>query len=150
MPAVNSNTTGRSRRRFIRHPADVPLEIAIIAVEKGFTVGTVFDVGYGGISFIRDAAIEPGTELNLRIPYLQEPFHARVRVVWCRRECRQYRIGVRFFEESDAYRSRMVEQVCAIESYRQRVHHRDGRELTGAEAAQEWIAKYAADFPEPD
>ncbi len=146
MPAVNRNDTNQTRRRFIRHPTDIPVEIETIASE---TICTVFDVSFGGISFLRDEAIQPGTEIDLRIPDLQEPFHAKGGVVWCQRERRRFRIGVRFFEEEDAYRSRMVEQVCAIESYRERVRRRDGRELTGAEAAQEWIARYAADFPEP-
>ncbi len=42
----------------------------------------------------------------------------------------------------------MVEQVCQIENYKHEVYRAEGRALTAAEAAREWIGKYAADFPE--
>jgi hypothetical protein len=41
----------------------------------------------------------------------------------------------------------MVEQVCHIEQYKADVLKKEGRELTGEEAAKEWILKYAKDFP---
>ena len=47
-----------------------------------------------------------------------------------------------------AYAVRMVEQVCHIESYRQRLSQERGRDISSEEAAQEWISHYAADFPQ--
>ncbi len=41
----------------------------------------------------------------------------------------------------------MVEQVCYIEDYRRFVLMHEGRELSQEDAASEWIAKYAAQFP---
>ncbi len=43
---------------------------------------------------------------------------------------------------------RMVEQVCHIERYRADVLEREGRALTGEQAAEEWIKRYAEDFPD--
>jgi hypothetical protein len=42
----------------------------------------------------------------------------------------------------------MVEQVCHIEDYRRSVLRTERRELSLDEAAAEWIAKHAADFPQ--
>lgn len=109
----------------------------------------VADVSYGGLSFHCAQPHRPGTELLLRIPYLEPPFETRARVAWRRREEGGYRIGVRFLAEDDAFRARMVEQICAIESYRKEVYSREGRSLTATEAAQEWIERHAARFPDP-
>lgn len=142
MPASDT----RRRRKYIRHPVDVPLEVEDVSGDPGSQVA---DVSFGGLSFLGARARKRGSELLLRIPYLEPPFEVRARVAWCRRENDGYRIGVRFLAEEDAYRSRMVEQICAIESYRKEVHHREGRILTTAQAAQEWIERFAARFPNP-
>ena len=56
-------------------------------------------------------------------------------------------MGVKFTEEETAYAVRMVEQLCYIEHYRQNVLQSEGRELSGEEAALEWIEKFAGNFP---
>jgi hypothetical protein len=48
--------------------------------------------------------------------------------------------------ESEAFRARMVEQICHIERYH-RQQLSDGRFVSEEEAAIEWIAKYAGQFP---
>lgn len=138
--------TRRSRRKYIRHPVDVPLEVESVPDHQGSRVA---DVSFGGLSFHCAQSHRPGTELLLRIPFLEPPFEARARVAWRRRENDGYRIGVRFLAEEDAYRSRMVEQLCAIESYRREVFRNEGRSLDVTEAAREWIERYAARFPDP-
>lgn len=143
---MRGSDTRRRRRRYIRHPVDVPLEVESVPGDHGSRVS---DVSFGGLSFLCAQSHRPGTELVLRIPYLEPSFEVRARVAWRRRESGGYRIGVRFLAEDDAYRSRMVEQICAIESYRNEVRDREGRDLTSAEAAQEWIERYASRFPDP-
>ena len=61
-----------------------------------------------------------------------------------------YEVGVEFVMPDDEYRARMVEQLCYIEHYKRRVQAREGRELSGEQAAREWIEKYAAHFPDLD
>lgn len=140
------NDTPRRRRKYIRHPVDVPLEVENVSGEQATQIT---DVSFGGLSFLCGQYHRPGTELLLRIPFLEPPFEARARVAWCRTEYGGHRIGVRFHAEDDAFRSRMVEQVCAIESYRNEVRQREGRVLSAAEAAHEWIERFAARFPDP-
>ena len=63
--------------------------------------------------------------------------------------CRDdFELGVEFLNADDAFRARMVEQVCYIENYKLTVFREEGRRLSLEEAAREWISKFASDFPE--
>ena len=59
-------------------------------------------------------------------------------------------MGVSFVDPDDAFRTRMVEQICHIEHYKKEILEKEGRELTGEEAALEWIKRYAGRFPSID
>ena len=133
-------------RRFIRHPSDIPIEFST-ADGTPPALGHAHDVSFGGLAFEADHCPEPGTIIDLRIPTVVPPFETRGRVVWCRCLAERYEVGVRFLESSDAFKARMVEQVCHIEQYKRDVLKREGRRLSGAAAAREWIEKYAAKFP---
>lgn len=136
-------------RQFIRHPADVPIQIQC-STDGGYVGRAAQNVSFGGLAFSTDAAIEPETLIGLRIPHVQPPFEvAAARVAWCRDEDSRYLVGVQFLNSEVAFCVRMVEQVCHIKSYRQLVQQHEGRELTAEEAAAEWIARYGSSFPNP-
>ena len=88
--------------------------------------------------------------LHLRIETVDPPFEADARVAWCRSEGDGYLVGVEFLDAADAFSSRMVQQVCSIENYRQEVREREGRDLATNDAAKEWIEKYAGRFPDSE
>lgn len=134
-----------SRRRFIRHTADVPLEVRTVAAPPRRTSG--LDISHGGLSFLLEDDLPVGATIDVRIPTVSPPFEARAKVVWRRREGSGYCIGVAFLDADDAFRARMVEQVCAIEAYRREVRENEGRTLGTEEAAEEWIRRYAGGFP---
>ena len=69
-------------------------------------------------------------------------------IVWCERSGDGYEIGIEFERSRDTYRMRMIEQICHIEHYRSEVERLEGRKLSSQDAASEWIARYAKDFPE--
>jgi hypothetical protein len=133
-------------RRFIRHTADVPIEVRTVPGSAPQTQPAI-NVSEGGLSFISETDIPIGTTIEIRIAEVQPPFEAHARVVWMRSEDDAYCIGVQFLDADDVFRARMVEQVCAIESYRRKIESQEGRLLTRDEAAQEWITKYAGRFP---
>jgi hypothetical protein len=136
-------------REFIRHPADVPIQIQG-APNAGFEGRSTHDVSFGGLAFSSVTAIEPETLITLRLPYLQPVFEvAAARVVWCRKEGSQYVVGVQFSDSEEAFRVRMVEQLLHIETYRREIEQREGRQLTTEEAARDWIGRYASSFPNP-
>jgi hypothetical protein len=135
------------KREFIRHTVDVPLEISEIDGGGSHTEKSV-NLGFGGLAFQSDHCPSVGDLLELRIPTVEPPFEARGRVAWCRSEGDGYLVGVAFLDASDAFRARMVQQVCSIENYRQEVELLEGRSLSTPEAAAEWISRFADRFPD--
>ena len=134
-------------RQFIRHPVDVPIEIRCDSAAP--SVVHTRDISAGGLAFRSAGEVDPGARIEVRIPHVQPPFEAHARVVWCRESAYgDYELGVAFLDAEDAFLARMVEQVCYIEDYRRFVLMHEGRELSQDEAAAEWIAKYAAQFPD--
>jgi hypothetical protein len=136
-----------SRREFIRHTADVPIQIRTVANGRRRSRRSL-NVSFGGLAFDSDEYVEPGTSVEVEIAQVKPAFEARAVVVWCLPEGDRFSVGISFLDPADAFRSRMVQQVCAIERYRQEVREREGRELSGGEAAAEWIGKYADRFPD--
>ncbi|VAW85528.1 hypothetical protein MNBD_GAMMA16-154 [hydrothermal vent metagenome] len=132
-------------RKFIRHPSDVPIEFAIENIK--ITRDTLSNISVGGLALRSDERIEVGLLINVAVPTVHPPFLAKGRVAWCLKRKEYFDIGVQFVEKEDTYRVRMVEQICHIEHYKKEILENEGRILNGEEAALEWIAKYASDFP---
>ncbi len=134
-------------RKYIRHPATIPIfydQIDLAAKRKDW----LKDISLGGLCFQSKRLIEAGTVLLIQIPLATPVFQERAMVVWCQPTNAHYDIGVRFMAEESNFRMRMVEQVCYIEKYKQDMVELEGRELSGEEAALEWIRKYARNFPQ--
>lgn len=136
----------RSERRFLRHPADVPIHYSLREVVTHRS-DYLRNIGEGGLCFTSRLEIQPGTRIHIEIPISEPVFEAEGIVVWCRPSGSTFEVGVRFEGVEARYGVRMVEQVCHIEHYRQQILSREGRELTSEQAALEWIQKYASRFP---
>jgi hypothetical protein len=135
-------------RQFIRHPIDVPIEIGI-GDEAPMSGYHTHDISLGGLAFRSGYAVQPGAMVDISIACVQPPFQVHARVAWCRpHPLSGYELGVTFLDAEDAFRTRMVEQLCHIEDYRRAVQRTEGRDMDMDEAAAEWIEKYAAHFPE--
>ena len=133
-------------RQFIRHPTEIPIQIRRDR-RQAATAPALRNVSLGGLAFLSQADLEPGSIVLLRIPFVRPQFSSRARVVWCSAANGAFEVGVEFLDVEDAYRGRLVEQVCHIEQYRRDVLKTEGRQLTSEEAAAEWIARYASEFP---
>jgi len=145
--AASGSEPRPSMRQFIRHPVDVPIELRMESAGGAAEVHT-HDISQGGLAVRSSVPVETGALLEVRIPYVQPAFQARARVAWCRRRPEGgHEVGVTFLDAEDAFLARMVEQVCYIEDYRKSVAREEGRQLSSEEAAQEWIARFAARFP---
>ncbi|MDH3537570.1 MAG: PilZ domain-containing protein [Gammaproteobacteria bacterium] len=137
-------------RKFIRHPADVPIQVSLDWVDDSNddTVDqTITNVSLGGLAFASAKPLEVLQRVRISIPVLNKDNHLIGNVVWCEKSGAGYEIGIEFENSRDVYRLRMIEQICHIEHYRQEVRRTEGRELNSQEAASEWISKYAGDFP---
>ena len=134
-------------RRYIRHPVDMPLECSI---SNAPMQGNPFmrDLSKSGLSFTSRACAQPGSSLRLKIPLGSVEFEIEAVVMWCHDMEDHFEMGVKFIDDETEYSMRMIEQLCHIEEYRQQVKKLEGRELNSEEAGKEWIAKFAADFPD--
>lgn len=108
---------------------------------------TITNVGLGGLAFASQKPLEVLQRVRICIPLLQQDNYLVGNVVWCEKSGKSYEIGIEFEKTRDAFRIRMIEQICHIEHYRKEVERLEGRELSAQEAAGEWISKYAGDFP---
>lgn len=137
-------------RKFIRHPAGVPIEVTLdwAEDENDDTVDqTITNVSLGGLAFVSHKPLELLERVRICIPVLNEENYLVGNVVWCEKVGSGYEIGIEFEKSRDAFRLRMIEQICHIEHYRKEIAKLEGRELNPQEAAKEWIAKYAGEFP---
>jgi hypothetical protein len=132
-------------RAFIRHPSDIPMQLQPDYQDR--KLGVLHNASLGGLACFSHYALPVGTKVRIRL-YLTLPvFEAEGRVVWCESTLSGYDVGVAFDDADEAFRVRMIEQLCHIEEYKRRIREREGRLLNGEEAAMEWISRYAADFP---
>jgi len=134
-------------RKYIRHPTDIPIEFDV----EGAIAGSrecLQDVSFGGLSFTSKIRIQPGSKIIITIRFVEPPFESMAMVKWCRKYGGHYEIGMAFCDHEDAYRARMVEQICHIEHYKREALLKEGRRLSGEQAAKEWIKRFASTFPQ--
>jgi hypothetical protein len=132
---------------YIRHPNDIPAKIALCS-DHGVSRNTSSSSGVVGISIVTNEFFSIDTVLDITISISEPAFTASGHVSWCipdRKGC--YRTGIVFDDPETAYGVRMIEQICYIEQYRQQIHKQEGRTLSQADAAEEWIKRFAKDFP---
>jgi hypothetical protein len=133
-------------RHFIRHPTDIPIEVSPVD-QGGGRAPRLVNVGMGGLAFRSHSAFRPAHVVKVRIGCVHPAFETTARVAWCRACDGEYELGLAFIDPDDAFRARMVEQICHIEHYRRQARDAEGRQLTAEEAAREWIDRNAAQFP---
>jgi hypothetical protein len=133
-------------RRYIRHPAAIPIEVKIHG-QMTYGIHITVNLGVGGLSFRCDRDFAQGEVVEIRIPFVQPPFAVEARVAWCKPHDGGFELGVEFLNQDEAFMARMVEQVCHIENYQKSVSRAEGRQLSPEEAAREWIGQNAAKSP---
>jgi len=133
-------------RRFIRHPTDFPILVSPDGCNNG-DQASLCDISQGGIACRLPRQLLPGTPVTMCIPSLQMDCRVSGRVVRCIPCAKGFRVGIKFNDDTEVFKSKMVEQVCQIEHYRRELI-REGRELDSETAAQEWIERYSNSFSE--
>lgn len=134
-------------RRFIRHPSTIPIHFQLGQRRQRQKAR---DVSLGGLCFSSQEAVREGASIVLEIDVCQPAFRAEGIVRWCKREGQRFIIGVGFKDKAVRYAVRMVEQVCHIEAYRQRLEAETGEAISSQQAAFRWISDNAGRFPQPE
>ncbi|NQZ33681.1 MAG: hypothetical protein HRU06_20620 [Oceanospirillaceae bacterium] len=133
---------------FIQHPSEVPIKMAVS--DNQFPLPCIHESTSTGVyihtttQYPLNSCVE--VEINVQTP----AFFAKGYVCSCepKSDGIGFQTGVVFDCPDTAFAVRMIEQVCYIEQYRQKVSLTEGRELSRDGAALEWITQYAANFPE--
>jgi hypothetical protein len=133
-------------RVYVRHPSEFPVELRAPDSTLPPRRERLRDLSTGGLCCRSSAAFAEGERVRIRIPVGAASFEAEGRVAWCRPHEDAFQIGIEFIAETEAFRARMVEQICHIERYH-RQQRAEGREVSEEQAAIEWIDRYAAHFP---
>ncbi|WP_417531153.1 PilZ domain-containing protein [Marinobacter lipolyticus] len=131
-------------RRFIRHPTDFPILVFSNDSSHG-DEASLCDISQGGLACSLKRKLRLGEAVALGIPSLEQDYRISGQIVRCRRCGKGYRVGIQFSDETEAFKSKMVEQVCQIEHFRRELC-RDGCEIDIETAAREWIERYGSQF----
>jgi len=131
-------------RNYIRHPTSIPIQVS--ASGQTSSQVRISNLSAGGLCFITDIPVKVGSVVDLMIPCVTPDYQGEGIIVWRRNQApKKFEVGVRFANDDEYFRVRMVEQVCQIEEYRQQLAE-VGRKLSAEEAAMEWIKRFAAGF----
>ncbi len=133
-----------AREQYIFHPRQIPIHLEATGSLFG---GDQQQPGYGGLRCRWRDGIAIGCLLRISIPALDPLFFASGQVSWRRLQVDDYELGLVFLDPQQAYRMRLMEQICHIRCYRRWVLEQEGRQLDSQQAAQEWIHRYAGRFP---
>ena len=139
-------------RKFVRHPSSIPVELSISRAPCG-GLPHLRNICNGGFACAVSEPIAVGSAVQLRIPLIWPDYRGCGIVVWCndaqamRDAAPLYEVGIEFGAQ-DVFKTKMVEQLCQIEQYRQQILAEEGRVLDSETAAQEWIERYAKEFSE--
>lgn len=131
-------------RGFIHHPTEFPILVSSEDNTKGDQT-RLCSIGQEGVACRLHRELPPGAPVTLRIPLLQHEYRFSGRVTRCDRCANGFGVSILFKDETESFKSKMVEQVCQIEHYRRELL-RDGRDLDSETAAQEWIERYSNQF----
>lgn len=134
-------------RRHIRHVTGIPIEVNL-EYQQSYRAedDTITNVSLGGLCFVADDRLDINESIQVRFPVLNQQARLDGKVVWCNKTSKGYEVGLEFDDPEEVERLKMIEQVRQIENFRREVEQREGRKLTGEQAAREWVRKYAGDF----
>jgi hypothetical protein len=107
----------REGRQFIRHPAQIPIEIGAVT-DSSYNLQQMNNVSLGGLAFKSECYWEPGVIISIRVP-TNKSINLIGKVVWCQQQGKYFDVGVQFIGSPNANsQDDLVEEVCQIEIYK--------------------------------
>lgn len=104
------------RRQFIRHPADVPLNITRIESDDEERHSSLRDISFGGLSFVTSDFFESGDYVTVSFPLVDEAVEIKGQIVWSEmisdRFPQKIQYGLRFLDKATLERVRVIEDIC--------------------------------------
>ena len=135
----------KEKRKYLRHSIDIPVDICMdkVAASRNEYLD---NISVGGLCFKSKKVLKKGLLIEIEIPLTHPVFKAKGKVVWCEKQGKFYHVGLKFVGKVDKFKMHMVEQICYIRKYKEKVFEKEGRNLTGTQAALEWIERNAYKF----
>lgn len=136
------------RRRFFRHPINVPIKLKLLPDEKNYSSATK-NISLGGLCFHWPKELPKGSKVSIEIPIGEKNFDLNARIVYTKesREHSDFSIGVVFTDFPSSFKARLAEEILRIMEFRNKLRRELGSDLSEEEAAERWIAEYARKFP---
>jgi hypothetical protein len=116
MEADNNLNQDANQRKYIRHPAEIPIKYKLAGERKQRT-DTAKNISVGGLCFQASSFIEPGTKITLKFPTVRPEVELLGTVVWCLEKKDEVDVGVEFVDENEAGRARIIEEICYSKKY---------------------------------
>jgi len=126
-------------REYERYDAGIPVRIVHAGRKYKYIIE---NISLGGMACMGDHEILVSEVIDIQILLLKPVYISKGKVVWCKAVGDHYEIGVEHIGEKGKDRLDMIEQISHIEHYRADIKAAEGRELTGEQAAKEWIATH--------
>ncbi|MDQ7076211.1 MAG: hypothetical protein Q9O24_13960 [Gammaproteobacteria bacterium] len=130
----------------IQHPNNISLHCQQLD-STAHTSQTIQLCDSPQLCFNHPTALHNNTHLKLIIRIQNKTHYFQSVVTHSQAHHSGFHIQVGFESYNEAFRLRMIEQICHIETYREYVYQQQGRQLCYEGAAQEWIERYASTFP---
>ncbi len=113
------------KRKYIRHPAEIPIEYKISGQTLEKTDYTK-NISFGGLCFQAQTYIEPGTVLIIKFPTISSKLEVVGKIVWCSQKKEYVDMGVEFQDKNEAYRAKIIEEICYLKNHQRKIFERDG------------------------
>ena len=145
---ANKINTDDAAPGFIHHPNNIPFHVKHVSrlpvmkqneIESGKSTL--------GLCFFSDKYLKPGTLVELTIPLRGEDHKFIGQVVLIRETHRGYEAGIWLRSQTDAFRARIIEQICYIDGYLEEKQDHSASPINKELGIQEWISRNAAHFP---
>jgi hypothetical protein len=132
---------------FIKHPDDQPISLRCLRQPANNFNAQRYRIS-GGVRISVNELVEPGAIIEIETRIQDRVVSFQGRVIWIKESpSKSKQLGLVFDNAEEAYRARMIEQLCHIEHYLRR-QNAEGRTLNARHAANEWINRYSPDFPQ--
>jgi len=139
------------RRHFMRHPVCFPLAYKVLdnsPVHEKEKRSTTINISMGGLLFSAKHPAKVKSKILIKMPFQDKVFNIKARVVHCNinPDTKMYNIGACFYRVSDAFKTKLIEQLYLISEFRDVWSMQLGRQVTLEEASREWIKRYSERF----
>ena len=129
-------------RQYVRHATETPIQC--MTPHGQLSDNPVMrNVSKTGMCFTTGTKIDPKSNVQLKIPFHGADVELLGTVMWCHDMESHFELGVRFDDNRPDTTTKMIEQICSVEEYRQQVKERERRQISSDEAAREWMEKFA-------